>query len=73
MTEVTATLTNWMIQDYFGNIRLIGTIVGEDSKGRFEDGTSIVTSPLLNIDFVEMRAYTHSGSVYQLENQLVRS
>ena len=63
----TAMLVDWKIDDNTGLHRLIGTIAGEDVKGRFESGEKIITSRLKQINFDTMIAVTHSGSIYKLQ------
>lgn len=62
----TAMLIDWEIDSSFGTHRLIGTIAGEDIKGRYQSGDKIVTSPLKRINFETMMASTRSGSIYKL-------
>lgn len=62
----TAALIDWKIEDRHGSHRIIGTISGDDLKGRFESGDTIVTSPLRSINFDTMKAWTKTGSIYKL-------
>jgi hypothetical protein len=62
----TAMLSNWKIEDNYGRHRLVGTIAGEDLKGRFKHGEIVYTSPLKRINFDTMMAVTMSGSIYKL-------
>jgi len=62
----TAMLIDWKIEDIYGSHRLVGTIAGEDVKGRFESGTKIITSQLKRINFETGIAVTKSGSIYKL-------
>ena len=62
----TAMLSDWKIENHHGRHRLIGSIAGDDLKGRFEHGTVVMTSPLMRINFDTMMAVTMSGSIYKL-------
>ena len=69
MTELyTAVLIDWKIEDNYGLHRIVGTIAGDDLKGRFKSGERIFTSPLRIINFDTMIARTKSGSVYKLSD-----
>ena len=68
MNNITATLINWKIEDIYGLHRIVGTIAGKDSLGRFASGERIFTSPLMSIDFQIGIAKTKSGSVYKLSD-----
>lgn len=61
----TATLTAWVLENYYGRHRITGTIVGSDVKGRFTTGDVIHTSPVVTVDFERMEARTRN-SFYKL-------
>jgi hypothetical protein len=64
--NATATLLDWKIEDNYGTYRLVGTIIGKDTRGRFQHGERIFTSPVKSIDFETGIAKTMSGSIYKL-------
>jgi hypothetical protein len=66
--NITATLIDWKIEDNYGSYRIVGTIAGKDSLGRFASGERIFTSPLVTIDFELGIAKTKFGSVYKLSD-----
>lgn len=64
--QLTATLIDWRIDTVtYGLPVIIGTIAGDDSKGRFASGDVVRTSPLKRIDFETGIAETRN-SVYKL-------
>jgi hypothetical protein len=64
----TAMLVDWKIEDNYGLHRIVGTIAGDDVKGRFKSGERIFTSPIRTINFDTMIAWTKSGSIYKLSD-----
>lgn len=61
-------LKNWSIHQTLHGFVLTGEIY-HDAKERFADGSSIVTSPLRNIDFVAGIADTRNTR-YTLERRI---
>lgn len=69
MIEIDAILKDWSIQSNLpfrtGIVCIKGNVV-TDHKNRFEQDTTIITSPLVELDLVNMIART-KNSTYKLE------